>query len=37
MLRVSVKKRDTSESKAVGLVSSLVILYVYVQFRTGFH
>lgn len=31
------EKRDTSESKAVGLVSGLVILYVYVQFMTGFH
>lgn len=30
-------KRDTGGSKAVGLVSSLVILDVYVQFMTGFH
>lgn len=30
-------KRDTGDSKAVGLASSLVILDVYVQFMTGFH
>lgn len=31
------EKRDTGESKAVGLGSSLVILDVYVHFMTGFH